>query len=137
LHEKRNGIGSFQKWELDVMTSTRHSIAKWTAVHEREAVFMDLTSAIMWLFGVRSESRPEMSIDEVIEHLHQILNSLNPNRIVRIRAMDWGKVVNSDDRLDLGGHLWIQIFGKGTGLILASLVYRVNEEIEPSEVPGV
>jgi hypothetical protein len=50
--------------------------------------------------------------------------------------MDWWKVVNSDDRLDLGGHPWIQVFDKETGLILASLVYGVNEKIEPSEVLG-
>jgi hypothetical protein len=115
------------------------SIAKRAAVHECEDGFVNLTGAIGWLFGVRSESRPEMSIDEVVGHLRQILDSLNPNRIIRVRAMDWWKVMNSDDPLGLGGHLWIQVFDKETGLILASLVYGVSEGIDLSEVlgPGV
>jgi hypothetical protein len=66
LTGKRNEIGSFQKWELGVITSTRRSIAKRAAVQEREAGFVNLTGAIGWLFGVRSESRHEMTLTKLL-----------------------------------------------------------------------
>jgi hypothetical protein len=99
--------------------------------------YVDVARTFAWLIGVKTDVGWQVSEAEIREHLQAVLSGIQTDRRATVQMIDTWKAQIAKNETELGGTAWIRFCGRATRLLLASLLWKVNESVSPTEVIGV